>query len=396
MIALLTALTALGSISVSIYLPSLPSLAVSLHTSAASVKLSLTVFLFVFALSQLAYGPLSDRYGRKPPILAGLAIYIVGSIACGAAPNIYVLIAARAIQALGAAAGPALGRAVLRDLYTGEQLTGSLATVAAAVALSPMLGPALGGYLQVAFGWRSCFVFLALAGAALFSATWRRLPESHEPKPGEGLNARIIARNYATLLSDREYVSALLCGGMLTAGNFAWTAGAPFVFKALYHFSPAQYGNVALAVGGGYVLGTLAGGRLSQHWKAPTLVYAGMALALGCGVALNFVPRGDDSYPTVIACMFVYTIGMGIVTPMSAACALSRHPEIAGAAAGLLGALQILTGVLGTLAIGAVGKPSIPPIAAIVTVTSVLSLIAAYVALLSFRNTVVSARSGIA
>jgi DHA1 family bicyclomycin/chloramphenicol resistance-like MFS transporter len=137
----------------------------TLHASAGAVKLSLTVFLFVFAISQLAYGPVSDRYGRKLPILAGLCIYLLGSISCAGAMNVEMLIAARMLQGFGAAAGPALGRAVLRDVYSGDKLTGALSTVAAAVALSPMLGPAIGGYLQIAFGWRSCFVFLVAAGS---------------------------------------------------------------------------------------------------------------------------------------------------------------------------------------------------------------------------------------
>ena len=382
--------------SVSIYLPSLPNLATSLHTSSAAAKLSLTVFLFLFALSQLAYGPLSDLYGRKPPILFGLALYIAASIACSAATDIGLLIGARALQAMGAAAGPALGRAILRDLYSGEELTSSLSTVAAAVALSPMLGPSLGGYLQVAFGWRSSFVFLSLAGVLILAAVWKWLPESRAPRPGTLFSASRVASNYSQLLFDREYVLALLCGGLLTAGSFAWTAGAPFVFTSLYHFSPAEYGNVALGIGGGYVIGTLASARLSKLWPAPTVVYLGMAFVVAASLALHFVPANSGSYPLAILSMAFYTLGTGIVSPMSSACALSRHPENAGSAAGLLGALQILTGVLGTAAAGAAASPSLSPIATILAITSVLSLTAAFVALLSFRNVMVPLRRGIA
>jgi DHA1 family bicyclomycin/chloramphenicol resistance-like MFS transporter len=381
---LLTALPALGSISVSIYLPSLPSLTLSLHASAALVKLSLTVFLFVFAVSQLGYGPLSDRFGRKPPIMGGLIVYLAGSIACACAFNAPMLIGARAIQGVGAAAGPALGRAVLRDLYSGDRLSGSLATVAAAVALSPMLGPVLGGYLQVLFGWRSCFILLTVIGAALCVVTFRFLPETNTHTASDGLRLPVIFRNYATLLSDQEYVAALLCGGMLTAGNFAWTAGAPFVFGGIYHFSPDRYGNVALLVGAGYVLGTVLSGRLSKRFS------------LFASVALNVIAMGTPSYLWIVFLMVLFTAGMGIVIPMSAACALSRHPEIAGAAAGLLGAMQIVTGAFGTLAISAVGSPTTGPIAIILAVTSVLSLIAAYVALLPFRNRLVSMQGRLA
>jgi DHA1 family bicyclomycin/chloramphenicol resistance-like MFS transporter len=394
MISLLTALTALGSISVSIYLPSLPNLAASLHASAGAIKLSLTVFLFVFAISQLAYGPVSDRYGRKRPILAGLCIYLLGSIACAGAMNVEMLIAARMLQGLGAAAGPALGRAVLRDVYSGSRLTAALSTVAAAVALSPMMGPAIGGYLQIAFGWRSCFVFLFVAGSWLTYAAYRWLPETRMPAAGGGLDLALILKNYKTLMLDQEYTAALMCGGMLVAGNFAWNAGAPFVFGMVYGFSPDRYGNIALLIGGGYVAGTAVSGFLSKRMPAPLVVYSGMGLALCGSLLLNFM-SGLTAW-WVVACMIVFTAGMGMVIPMSAACALSRHPEMAGAAAGLLGAIQILTGVLGTVAIGLVSSPAIAPIASILTVTSALSLAAAYVALLPFRRKMISTRERLA
>ncbi len=395
-LALLTGLTALGSISVSIYLPSLPALTRALDAPSSLIKLSLTAFLFVFAAAQLAYGPLSDRFGRKPPILAGLAIYVLGSVACIFSTTATLLIAARIVQALGAAAGPALGRAVLRDLYSGVKLTSSLSIIAAAVALSPMLGPVLGGYLQIAFGWRSSFVFLAVAGVVLASAVWRLLRESSAHIDAHGLSLSVIAQHYRVLLTDREYVSALLCGGLLTAGNFAWTAGAPFLFASNYHFTPDRYGNIALIVGAGYVLGTFASGFLSRRFVAPTVVYSGMGLALLAAISLCVLGRGEPGYVSVIATMFVFTAGMGVVIPLSAACALSRHPEMAGAAAGLLGALQILTGAMGTVAISAVSSVNVLPIAVILVVTTAGACIAAYVALLSFRNQRVSTQERLA
>jgi DHA1 family bicyclomycin/chloramphenicol resistance-like MFS transporter len=393
---LLTALTALGSMSVSIYLPSLPNLATSLHATAASVKLSLTLFLFVFALSQLIYGPLSDRFGRKPPVVAGLLIYLAGSVACATAMNASWLILARMLQGVGAGAGPALGRAILRDLYSGEKLTRSLAAVAAAVALSPMLGPVIGGYLQTAFGWRSNFVFLTGAAVALLLCTYLWLPETHAPGSTQRIQLSVIARNYSILLWDREYISALTCGGMLTAGNFAWTAAAPFIFKSQYRFGPAQYGNIALLIGSGYVAGAILSGQLSRRLAAPAVVYTGMALALSASISLILLAAQTSAYQWAIGLMIVFTAGMGIVIPMSAACALSRHPEIAGSAAGLLGAMQIVTGAFGSLAISFFSSPTITPVAVILTVTSAVSLFAAYIALLPFRSRIISSRQVLA
>jgi len=383
-------LTALGSVSVSIYLPSLPELSHALHAEPSLIKLSLTAFLFVFALSQLAYGPLSDRFGRRSPILIGLLIYVAGSVACALASTAPQLIGARVVQAFGAAAGPALGRAVLRDFYSGITLTSSLAIIAAAVALSPMLGPVLGGYLQVAFGWRSSFFFLSVCGVLLFLGVFFLLQESMTHIDEHGLSISVIFDHYRSLLTDREYVAALVCGGLLTAGNFAWTAGAPFLFAATYHFTADRYGNIALIIGAGYVAGTFASGFLSRRFLAPAVVYSGVFLAFAASIFLSLLSQRDSGYMPIVATMFVFTIGMGVVIPLSAACALSRHPEIAGAAAGLLGALQILTGALGTIAISSVSSASVTPIAAILVITVVGASIAAYVSLLSFRREMVS------
>jgi DHA1 family bicyclomycin/chloramphenicol resistance-like MFS transporter len=183
---------------------------------------------------------------------------------------------------------------------------------------------------------------------------------------------------------------------MLTAGNFAWTAAAPFIFKSQYHFGPTQYGNIALLIGSGYVAGTILSGQLSKGLAAPAVVYTGMALALSASIALNLLSGQASAYQGVVALMMVFTAGMGIVIPMSAACALSRHPEIAGSAAGLLGAMQIVTGAFGSLVISFFGSPSITPVAVILTVTSALSLFAAYVALLPFRNRIISSRQVLA
>jgi DHA1 family bicyclomycin/chloramphenicol resistance-like MFS transporter len=391
LLPVLTALTALGSISVSMYLPSLPSLVVALHATAASIKLSLSAFLMVFAFSQLAYGPLSDRFGRKPPIAAGLCIYIVGSLLCALSMNAAELVAARMIQALGAAAGPALGRAVVRDLYAADRLTSALAIIAAAVALSPMLGPVAGGYVEKSLGWRANFFILLGAGALLLAAVWFLLPETNRHLAADGLKLASIRRNYQILLVDSEYVAALLCGGLLTAGNFAWTAAAPFLFVRLFHFQPEQYGNLALVVGAGYVAGTLLSGGLSRRLTPPTLVYLGMSCTLLGSFALLVFSHLLQGYSAVVAAMVLFTAGMGIVLPMSAACALSLHPEIAGSAAGLLGSLQIFTGALGTLTAGLFSAASFTPTACLLVISSLAATAAAYVALRPFYGRIVPA-----
>jgi MFS transporter, DHA1 family, multidrug resistance protein len=389
LLPVLTALTALGSISVSMYLPSLPSLAVALHASTASIKLSLSTFLFVFAFAQLAYGPLSDRFGRKLPIVAGLLIYLLGSLLCALSMSAPALIGARMIQGLGAAAGPALGRAVVRDCYAADRLTAALAIIAAAVALSPMLGPVAGGYVQKNFGWRANFYILLGAGLFLLAAVLLLLPETNQHIAPNGLKLASIRRNYTILLTDREYVAALCCGGFLTAGNFAWTATAPFLFAHLFHFKPEQYGNLALVIGAGYVAGTLLSGKLSRRLTPPLLVYLGLTCTLVASFALVALSHLIQGYATVVAAMVLFSVGLGIVLPMSAACALSLHAEIAGSAAGLLGSLQIFTGALGTLTAGLFNATSFAPIGYLLVITSLAATVAAYVALQPFYGRIV-------
>lgn len=348
MIVLITALTALGSISVSIYLPSLPSIGASLHAGDAAVRGSVTLFFAVFALMQLVYGPLSDRFGRRAPIIAGLVWYGAGSLICALAPSITVLLVGRAVQAIGAAAGPALGRAVIRDQFSGPDLAAALAVVTAAVALSPMLGPFAGGLIDTRLGWHAIFWVLAGVAAVLLAAIARWLPETLAHADPHSTRPDIVATRYARLLADREFLSAVLCAGFLTAGNFAWNAMAPFVFATRFHLAADQYGMVSLVVGLGYLGGTLSVPWLARHLDPARMVYGGLALALIAALALQGAATLAAGALQLALPMIFYTLGMGIVVPSAAACALSRFPTMAGAAAGMLGALQIMTGAVGT------------------------------------------------
>ncbi len=382
----MTGIIALGSISVSVYLPSLPAIASTLHASAGRAKLTLTLFLFVFALTQLAYGPLADRFGRKRPMLWGIGIYVLGSATCAGASGIGALLLARIVQAVGASAGPALGRAVIRDIFEGSELTSALAVVAAAVALSPMLGPFAGGAIAVAFGWRAIFLALASAGVVLAAALLFLLPETSRQRDPASTQLKTIVGRYATLIRDKEYSSAVLCGGCLTAGNFAWNAAAPFVFVTQYGLSPDGYGRLALVIGGGYVLGTLLAARLSKMISAPAMVYTGLGLSFTASAAMVVAVFRLPAAWELVLCSSLYSAGMGIVIPAAAACALSRMPQIAGSAAGLLGAMQIFTGALGACAAGLFAGATPLPVALIMAICAALGFYFGYVALFPFRE----------
>jgi DHA1 family bicyclomycin/chloramphenicol resistance-like MFS transporter len=378
--AILTGLVALGSISVSIYLPALPEIGKDLSAGQSAGAATLTVFLLTFALGQLLYGPVADRIGRRAPLLAGIGIYAAGSLACALAPTLPLLIAARFLQALGASAGPALGRAVMRDLFEGRRLTSAMAMVTAAVALSPMLGPAIGGVVAEEFGWRA--IFFALMGVALIIGFLAAvlLPETRPRQTGPTANALSA---YRSLLADQEFRSSVLCAGLLTAGNFAWNASAPFLFAELFAVTPEAYGDDALIVGAGYVAGTLLAGVIGRFLSPETLVYAGLSLCtLGAVIA---VAIGTPAAAwMLLAPMAIFTLGMGIVVPAAAACALSRFPASAGAAAGLLGAVQILTGAVGSSTAG-LGKGAVF-VEAEIALSSIAACYFGYLALAPLRQ----------
>jgi MFS transporter, DHA1 family, multidrug resistance protein len=243
---LVTVLVAIGAFSTSIYAPSMPTLVTEFATTTDQVKLTLSVFLVGFALGQLAYGPLSDRYGRRPVLLAGLVVFCAGNLACFAAPDIETMIAGRFLQALGACSGPALGRAVVRDVHGREGTARIFAWIGAAIALSPALGPTLGGHLHVWFGWRMNFALLAALGVLLLAAVWLFLGETNRQRdPGATDGGRLL-RNFGVLLRDREFVGWLLCGSLVFAGIYVYIVVAPCLFIDRLSFRPDEFGLLTL------------------------------------------------------------------------------------------------------------------------------------------------------
>src|SRR5215468_12246592 len=218
--ALLTALVALGPISTDLYLPSLPSLARYFAVGVDDIQLTLSVFLVGLATAQLVYGPLSDRFGRRPVLLVGLAIYVVASIVCMLSPSVPVLVVARFVQAVGACVGPVLGRAIVRDVHGREGAARVLAYMSAAMALAPAIGPILGGFLEEWFGWRANFLALVCYGILGAAITWQILPETNKLPDLEAARLDRILRGYQGFLGHRRYVGYVLCCAFAYSGIF--------------------------------------------------------------------------------------------------------------------------------------------------------------------------------
>ncbi len=338
---LLAALTALGPLSTDMYLPSLPALTGEFATDVGRVQLTLSLFLVGFAVTQLIYGPVSDRFGRKGPILFGLGLYVVATLACTFAWSIEALIAGRFLQALGACAGVVLGRAVVRDLFTRERAARMLAYLGMAMSFAPMLAPTIGGYLQLAFGWQSVFVAQAAFGLTLLVLAWRKLPESNKTPDPHALAPGRMLRNYATLLSSRRYLGFALAVATGYAGLFSWISGSSFVLIDIYGVPLEQFGLYFAGICVGYIVGTLASARLGMRLGLERMMTIGTAVTATGGIAmLVLVLARADGPLTLLAPMMVFTMGLGLTLPQGQAGALSPFPQMAGSAAALMGSLQ--------------------------------------------------------
>jgi DHA1 family bicyclomycin/chloramphenicol resistance-like MFS transporter len=352
-IVLLTVLVALGPISTDLYLPSLPSLMSYFSASEADVQLTLSIFLIGLAASQLVYGPLSDRFGRKPVLLVGLAIYLVASIACMLAPSIEFLIAARFLQALGACVGPVLCRAVVRDVYGREGAARVLSYLAAAMAIAPLLGPILGGYLQACFGWRANFAALVIYGLGGLLGAATMLPETNHDRNPLATRPSNILETYLMLASQRRYVGYVLSSAFGYSGIFCFISGSSFVLMGMMKLEPSDYGYCFAAVVAGYIAGATLAGKLARKTTIHRMIAAGGAIALVGGLVLVALAlAGVDTVMAIVAPTTIYLFGVGMVMANSMAGAIGPYPRAAGAASALLGFTQMSTAALVGAAIG--------------------------------------------
>ncbi len=362
--ALLTTLVALGPLSTDLYLPSLPTLARVFATDAARVQLTLSVFLVGFAIAQLAYGALSDRFGRRPVMLVGLSLYFLASLACQFAESIEALIAARFLQAVGACAGPVLGRAIVRDVWGPLDAVRVLSYISGAMALAPLVGPTLGGVLTGLFGWQANFVLLAMFSGVQGVAVWLWLRESNaHPDPSATRPARILA-NFRRLLGDRNYVGYLLALSFSYSALFAFISGSSFVLIGRFGLSPEVFGLCFGLVVAGYITGTLFSGRLVTRLGGDRLLSLGGGLGAGAGVTMAGLDlAGVHHLAAVLGPMCFATMAVGMVMPNAVGRALAPYPEMAGAASSLMGFAQmsIAAGVGIIVGHGVEASPSVLP-----------------------------------
>jgi len=356
--ALLAALTALAPLSTDLYLPTLPDIGRALGVAPAQVQLTLSAYLVGFALGQIAYGPISDWYGRRSGFLIALVCYCVGSLICFAAPSIEILIGARVLQAFGGSGAIVLARAVVRDLYSGARAGKELSLMGLVMAFGPVSAPLIGGVLHTAFGWRSSFAALLIFGAVLLLTVWRKMPETLSERTSERLSIGSMLAGYQRMLQNREFNLYLGIGAAAYTGLFAWLSAGAFVLQSLYGLTPLQFAILFTLGAVGYLVGNLIATRIVLGFGIVRTMGVGAIFMIVGGLLMCIVVALDlGSALVLVVTVAIYLIGFGLVFPLAVAGGLSCFADRAGAASSLLGfSPQFIAAIVGTLVVASMGK----------------------------------------
>jgi MFS transporter, DHA1 family, multidrug resistance protein len=378
-LTLIAMATGIGFCALHMIVPALPLLASAFESGPAQVQLVLTLYFIGIAAGQLVYGPVSDRFGRRPVLIAGLSLFLFGSVLCAAAPSLSVLIVGRVAQATGACAGVVLGRAIIRDVYGRDAAARGIALVMMAMTLGSAGSPAIGAWVTELFGWRAMFVLLAAAGAGVLGWTVMRLAETRiEPMP---LNPAEIVRTYGVLLRSRTFICFALCTAFTSASWFTFIASAPYLLSGLLHEPPTTYGLMILLPMSGYIIGNGAAVRLARRTGASAMIVAGVAVSLGSGVLMAaWCVYPGLSASSLFVPLALSAIGNGLSQPAALAAGLSVYPRVAGTASGFLGFLQMAMSSLGTMTVGFLPHQGPFAMVAIVISTQALALVLGAVA----------------
>ncbi|MCW5652414.1 multidrug effflux MFS transporter [Hydrogenophaga sp.] len=353
-------LSAIGPFAIDMYLPALPAIGHSLGADVGAVQLTLTAFFLAIGAGQLLYGPVSDMVGRKPPLYVGLCLFTLASIGCALASDVQTLVAMRFLQGLGAAAGMAIPRAVVRDLHTGTEAARLMSLLMLVFSVSPILAPLLGSGVIALTGWRGVFWVVALAALAGLLLVRLALRETRPEAERVQSSLGSAARAYATLLRDGHYLGLVGIGSTALAGFFVYVAGSSFVFINHYGLTPQQYSlafsfNAVAFIGMAQFTAPL--GR--RFGMVPLVKAASTASGVFMAALLAYYLAGGDRMAVLIGLFFVSSGFLGLVIPTSSVLALERHGAIAGTASALMGTLQMLGGALamGVVSLFANGKP---------------------------------------
>jgi DHA1 family bicyclomycin/chloramphenicol resistance-like MFS transporter len=372
-IAVLAGLAATGTLATNILLPSLPQMAASLNVTSAAVTSSITIFLAVFAVGQLAVGPISDRYGRRWPVLIGFAVFFAGSVWCALAADLTSLLIGRVIQAAGACATSVLSRAIARDMFSGAPLARAMALIMIAMAAAPGFSPLLGGALDHAFGWRSEFILVAAFAAFGAVAYGTVFGETHHATRTP-LDPLAIAKNYFGLIADRRFLVPAATVSLIMGGLFSMFSAAPRILIEAMHLTPIQLGlffaGTVLIV---FAAGMLAT-RMAPRYGLDRSIRGGLLVSATGSIAMLVVALHSPTLLSYLGALSVFLLGMGIVNPLGTAQALSPFGDKAGAASALVGFRQMMTAAIGVWLAATISHDALFALGVVLTVFSLAAV----------------------
>lgn len=374
---LLGALIAVAPLAMDIYLASMPSMTRSLAAPPERVQLTLSLYMYAWGLAQLVVGPLADRFGRRPLLIGGLAVFVVASAACAASRSIDALIAARVLQAVAVATVAVVPRAVVRDLYAGDRAAHILSLMGMVLGFAPILAPVLGSHLHTWLGWQANFVFVAMYGVIALVCVYRGLPETLEAPDPRATDVRVMARNYAHLLRSRRFVGYLLVAAFTSSGLFAFLAGSAFVFVSVLGQTEEGFGLLFASVMIGNITGATLGSRLVTRWGIDRMIRRATSLMLVAGGMLaGLAWAGVGSSLAVVIPMFFFMIALMMTLPQSMAGGLTPFPGMAGSAASLLSFAQFVIASSAALAVGLAFDGTTRPMTTVIALSGLAAFVA--------------------
>ena len=374
-LGILIAVTALGPLALNIFIPSMPGMVAVFGTDYATIQLTLTLYLFGVAVAQLFMGPLSDRFGRRPVLLAGVAVFLVGSLMAALASSLALLIAGRIIQAVGGCAGLVLGRAIVRDTHSREESASMIGYITMAMVVAPMVAPFLGGHLDEWFGWRASFFLVLGVGAVVLAFAWLLLNETHHNRHAGG-GALAVLRGFPVLLRDLAFAGYAINVSCTTAVFFAFLAGAPYIMVEVMDRPASDYGEYFMLNAIAYMTGNFASGRLATRLGAVRMVFAGSVFAvIGAGLLTALSLTVEMTPLLLFLPIMLVGLANGISLPSATAAAISLRPDLAGTASGLTGFLQMFVGALVTLLVGHLQDDTVFPMVGVMSAAAVIAFL---------------------
>ena len=367
--ALIVMVTACGTLGMHLIIPALPATARALSVSAATVQLTITLYLIGLATGQLFYGPISDRLGRRPVLLAGLALFTLAGIATALAPGAAILVLARVLQSIGACAGLVLGRAIVRDSVEPDRAAAQLALLTMVMSMAPALAPVLGGYATDWFGWRAAFGLLALTGAIALVLVLLLLPETN---PTSSARTPLLLGS-VRLFRSRAFCGYILGGACTTTSFYAFMAASPFILIDLLHQTAQRVGLYYMLLMAGVAIGSLLANRMAGRIRTQLALRIANSFAIG-GAALFMLAdlAGLLTVPSVIAPIVLFMVGAGMASPFALSGAISVNSQAIGAASGLYGFTQMAYGALCTLVVEVWRPGSVLTVAVVLLVSALL------------------------